>query len=1766
MVPSVYADDTPSSAMDLLARGMWAEGRKAELQQEYGLAAMHYFKAYHLFDVIWQECTDDTAKTEPGRKKILAYTDGLAAVHQYEQLRRVRVDLRQLMEKTKPKLISGVKPRIRDRFQSVTLMGRTIPGEVSPPPDVEERPGGLFDRGWERALPFGGKSKSELIVRGRKYIGWTATNTKYKKPSEVRKNTKDIKVDQQLQIQIGGNVAFQFQEALTVNVRFDDAEDDQNQKQSISIKFDPKKETQTPLGRMHPIAEFGDVALVLEGTSYAVYNKSLFGLTGEVTFDDFHFFDLFRAKRFGAKFIATQTKGISAHKEFTGQNTLTVNDIQDISYISKTYYDVLADKTDADKASLLPLKVGSEKVYKDDKNSQNNTANTIEMDVTYNGTTNHGFFDPLVSGQDYFIDYQLGIIQFKSGVGSGAVLGVTYTTSNGTVVEKKLVKDENTSDTFRIFEMKNRYSLGSTNIMRNDPDFIVQIRDLANKSWYDVDSNAVVNGNEKPYNEIFGLDAIPLDGRTDEKNIDFDFGLLKFPDTTPFITELPGYSALSDSEIYYSNIPKTMYKIHVEYVQKTNVYLLNPSVVKNSEIITVDGTRMIRDQDYFIDYSSGFLQFLRPEVITSKSIIVVDYEYYPFTSKSNQTLIGTGLKMDISPNVSWAATFLSNFDDKPSEKPRVNEEPKKVDISDFMVNVNPMGMLKDGLRNFGEPPKLLDQFNFSFTFENASSRFNYNTNGEAILSDFEDAGLITQMGSGQYQWRPEAMDWAGADTMNTRGAFTIGQVSEVGHLDGLNEVQSENLRNQTSLQINYTMSATDTSYVSVSFHLSDIAQDLSKKTFMEFWVKDSNNPDVILDIGILNEDADNDGILDSEDKNLDNLLNSGEDGGIDLGGLIIGGSNGILDSEDRDRDGTLDVDQAFFRADLNNASIVDTADISNGWRRYRVYLSTLIADTIFSNQSVSLKTVKDLRLTFRTPPGKSGSVLVNDISIQGVSWEDDNFADTKTFTVGIVSNRTDPSFTPPASVSSDMSTLDAKALSLSYTLFSGRHITKFLPANDIRLSLYKKMTYWVKSPTATTTGNLGDTVLFRFGPDQNNYFEVIHVLTGVDWAQNTIDLEKIEEDLIRLTIDTSPPYDTTRNDVRFYGSPTLDRIHYLGAGVSSDTKTGTVFLDEIMVKEVEEEKGTANKSSFSSSIFGNLITLSGNQETIDNTFRPIGRINYTGVSDYIPQDQKTQGYSGTLNFSRLTFLDRLLKLSIPVTFSKNKSTTYVNPDIVENVKRADLGSKISLSRAMGFSISRNSNWPSFTANWTDQDEDLSQKTFITRQENTTKNYSISYGQTFERRIFWFIPIGRMFNYSTSFSRGINIRDRDILMGSEKNSYQKSQGDAVGISVHYVPTRWFDWSFNLNHSLSRQAMSETEPLRASSRSRGYSWNWPFPSFIGFTPSFNWTFNFGENFNNETEFKSISSTGGFGASIGLQPERWWRKLKFLTISYSYTISGSAAYQNLPERFGLSAVFDDFYKNIFFFWKGGHLEVTSDTLALLRNSANTSQGHSFGGSIKIWSSLSTTYSTAFNRTQVQSLNSIDLSDAFSFNLNNTLDLKTSARWFRKRNSAALTYSYGFNSSAGKTTKAKNISNSLAWPVSWTDRLRTDWSYTFTFGSTLDRLSVTKNQNSGSAFNLSYLLNNPFKVTTFTGNFMRFENRMELKSGLTWSNGKNSLDGVKKNDSTAYGGNIGLVYDLRDNFRIDGTGSYTVNTNQVTPDDDRSVTSFTATAELRF
>src|SRR6185295_19538914 len=83
--------------------------------------------------------------------------------------------------------------------------------------------------------------------------------------------------------------------------------------------------------------------------------------------------------------------------------------------------------------------------------------------------------------------------------------------------------------------------------------------------------------------------------------VDFDNGLFKLDQ--PF--GLSVSSPTPDPDLY-SPTPIQKRLIHVEYHFRLKTFLLEPNLVLQSEIILIDGTRLVRNVDYFIDYDSGF--------------------------------------------------------------------------------------------------------------------------------------------------------------------------------------------------------------------------------------------------------------------------------------------------------------------------------------------------------------------------------------------------------------------------------------------------------------------------------------------------------------------------------------------------------------------------------------------------------------------------------------------------------------------------------------------------------------------------------------------------------------------------------------------------------------------------------------------------------------------------------------------------------------------------------------------------------------------------------------------------------------------------------------------------------------------------------------------------------------------------------------------------------------------------------------------------------
>ncbi len=66
--------------------------------------------------------------------------------------------------------------------------------------------------------------------------------------------------------------------------------------------------------------------------------------------------------------------------------------------------------------------------------------------------------------------------------------------------------------------------------------------------------------------------------------------------------------------------------------------MLRPNIVPGSEIVPLDGIRLYINRDYWIDYDSGFIEFLNEEVNDPEKILQITYEYKPFFELSTKSV------------------------------------------------------------------------------------------------------------------------------------------------------------------------------------------------------------------------------------------------------------------------------------------------------------------------------------------------------------------------------------------------------------------------------------------------------------------------------------------------------------------------------------------------------------------------------------------------------------------------------------------------------------------------------------------------------------------------------------------------------------------------------------------------------------------------------------------------------------------------------------------------------------------------------------------------------------------------------------------------------------------------------------------------------------------------------------------------------------------------------------------------------------------------
>ena len=140
-----------------------------------------------------------------------------------------------------------------------------------------------------------------------------------------------------------------------------------------------------------------------------------------------------------------------------------------------------------------------------------------------------------------------------------------------------------------------------------------------------------LNRNEK------GSSLNPKQTYPDTINVDFEQGIFNL--LSPFAKE--DDPSAEDPQIY-SAAPVSKRVIRVEYSFRFKTFTLEPSIVPQSEVVQVDGKKLSRNEEYYLDYDSGFITFYYPERVKQDSKIGITYEVSPFGGIGNQSRWAAG--------------------------------------------------------------------------------------------------------------------------------------------------------------------------------------------------------------------------------------------------------------------------------------------------------------------------------------------------------------------------------------------------------------------------------------------------------------------------------------------------------------------------------------------------------------------------------------------------------------------------------------------------------------------------------------------------------------------------------------------------------------------------------------------------------------------------------------------------------------------------------------------------------------------------------------------------------------------------------------------------------------------------------------------------------------------------------------------------------------------------------------------------------------------
>lgn len=856
------------------------------------------------------------------------------------------------------------------------------------------------------SLPLYG---TNVALTGRYMVGFKMNSKRYTQDTNNDIEDRDVhsmEMLQEMKLKMQGKIL----DRIFVDIDYDDKREEEK---TISVAYRGKP------GELVQLAEFGDINLSLPQTEFIAYEKQLFGAKMHL-----------QHKNLDLHVIGSQTKGSSKQKQFVGSSVFEITSIKDTDYIRRRYYDITfgsntpvgpSSTWNAQMGSIAP---GSEEVYVD---SNTTSGDYVPISLTAKdwgdpSVSYSGKFKLLTRGVDYTVDYNRGIIRFTGAQTAASTIAINYRSNNGTLLsanptEPYLIKTENDKNPGSSsalgwqLEMKTFYNIGAQQITRDNGkgNFILRLMDA--------------NGQE------VGSIASPRQVYPATIDMDFDRGIFEL------------LNRMNDDMGLYNPTPVSSKNrtFQVEYTATVKTYFIEAGIVVESESVKLNGKLLQRNNDYYIDYTSGYITFYKGDSITETSVIDITYDTTD-GANSNNSIVGGRLDYKLFDKIRLGTTVLKEGGDTPDNVPQIGSYNKDLLVYGADINAKDIKVTPDLAVDFGA--------------EMAKSIKKENSFGYAMIDSMNETNIQTGGSMVFY-------DWTIAANPNGQAAFLDSVHWDTQELPSLeinpNAVGTYNEKQQV-LVIDYDFTkAVAGGYsdeISLVYPLSASGVDLSDKTSFALTMlgegsSQSNAPKIDITFGNISERSDSvnpasvpSGLVPNdygmrtacsggtsapktEDVNCLNTLAPNEDvgwwftnpdGTIQRFNPFVNNRynpqsqpNGRIDSQDLNNNGKYDEDDPaigghFGYNGLEIEGLPGNSVAYDGWKTFTSPLN--ITD------KSAWTAVRHLRITLKYNGKLKGTIKIANVALAGTSWNPQEGIDPAEFAVSGINNVDNTNYQP----------------------------------------------------------------------------------------------------------------------------------------------------------------------------------------------------------------------------------------------------------------------------------------------------------------------------------------------------------------------------------------------------------------------------------------------------------------------------------------------------------------------------------------------------------------------------------------------------------------------------------------------------------------------------------------------------------------------------------------------------------------------------------